>query len=151
MNEQLRGIKFWHVGVIVKNVEKAMEFYKLMPDSSKWIVTEVEAPKEAAIFGDTGFKVKIAIGKIGGIGYELIEPLDKDSFQAKFLAASGEGIHHVSYLLGNKYQEVVDKLLAEGNKMISAFEMPGNMKVSFIEAKNGAMIFELLSTDKAPV
>jgi methylmalonyl-CoA/ethylmalonyl-CoA epimerase len=45
------------------------------------------------------FALKIAFGALGGVLLELLEPLDGNSPHAEFLAARGEGLHHLAYLV----------------------------------------------------
>ena len=39
---------------------------------------------------------RIAIATVGGVMWELIEPLDEEGIYARFLAEKGEGVHHVA-------------------------------------------------------
>lgn len=45
------------------------------------------------------FSLRIAFGLLGGVLLELLEPLDDASPHAEFLAAHGEGLHHLAYLV----------------------------------------------------
>ena len=45
------------------------------------------------------FALKIAFGLLGGVLLELLEPLDRNSPHAEFLASRGEGLHHMAYLV----------------------------------------------------
>jgi len=39
---------------------------------------------------------RIALATVGGVMWELIEPLDEDSIYARVLAEECEGVHHVA-------------------------------------------------------
>jgi catechol 2,3-dioxygenase-like lactoylglutathione lyase family enzyme len=45
------------------------------------------------------FTLRVAFGALGGVLIELLEPLDDKSPHAEFLAANGEGLHHLAYLV----------------------------------------------------
>jgi methylmalonyl-CoA/ethylmalonyl-CoA epimerase len=45
------------------------------------------------------FSLRIAFGALGGVLLELLEPLDDRSPHAEFLAARGEGMHHLAFLV----------------------------------------------------
>lgn len=47
----------------------------------------------------TSFALRIAFGALGGVLLELLEPLDDRSPHAEFLAAHGEGLHHLAFLV----------------------------------------------------
>ncbi len=39
---------------------------------------------------------RIAVAMVGGVMWELIEPLDEEGIYGRFLAEKGEGVHHVA-------------------------------------------------------
>ena len=39
---------------------------------------------------------RVAFATVGGVMWELIEPLDEEGIYARFLAEKGEGVHHVA-------------------------------------------------------
>lgn len=76
-----------HVAIIVRNIEKALAFYRdtlgIEPGAIKEVPTE---------------QVRIAFLPMGGPGgseIELIEPLTPDSSLSRFLEKRGEGLHHI--------------------------------------------------------
>lgn len=76
-----------HVAIIVRNIEKALAFYRdtlgIAPGAIKEVPTE---------------QVRIAFLPMGGPGgseIELIEPLTPDSSLSRFLEKRGEGLHHI--------------------------------------------------------
>ncbi|HDL00708.1 MAG TPA: methylmalonyl-CoA epimerase, partial [candidate division Zixibacteria bacterium] len=77
-----------HIGIAVKDFEKALAKYSLLLDERKpdiHIVTEQKV--KAAIFkgGCCG----------GGARVELVTPTTDDSPIAKYLDTKGEGLHHI--------------------------------------------------------
>lgn len=76
-----------HVAIIVRNIEKALAFYRdtlgIEPGAIKEVPTE---------------QVRIAFLPMDGPGgseIELIEPLVPDSSLSRFLEKRGEGLHHI--------------------------------------------------------
>ena len=51
---------------------------------------------------------RLAITMVGGVQWELIEPLDDESDYARFLAAKGEGVHHVAVAPTNFDRSLAD-------------------------------------------
>jgi methylmalonyl-CoA/ethylmalonyl-CoA epimerase len=78
--------KISHLGVAVKNLEEAREFYRS--------VLKLES-SDPIIGGDGTLRVSMV--KVGEVLIELIEPIGNDGVMAKFLEKNGEGFHHICY------------------------------------------------------
>jgi methylmalonyl-CoA epimerase len=75
-----------HVGLAVKDLDAAIEFYERvfgLRVAHRW-VAEADRIEAASL-------------QIGDLGIELMQPLDDDSPVGRFIARRGEGIHHVAY------------------------------------------------------
>lgn len=151
MFNEYDGMKFWHIGIYVKDMDKALAFYDSLPGERNWTRKEINTPDEKTIFGG-GYHIISVKGYVGGVLYELIQPLDTTSMQAKVLAEKGECISHVAYLLGDHFDEVTTDLINKGNVVLSQAEMPDerHTRIWFIQAKDGGMVFELLDSDEVP-
>ncbi|MFC1476284.1 methylmalonyl-CoA epimerase [Candidatus Zixiibacteriota bacterium] len=88
--------KISHIGLAVKNLDRAIEFYR--------DVLQMEI-RERVKVADHG--VEIAFIKIGGTAeLELLAPLSEDSGVARFLAQHGPGIHHICYEVDDLAQRI---------------------------------------------
>jgi len=91
-----------HVGVIVHNLDDTLKIYErifgLRPTTVK---TAMEG------------KARVAFVPVGDGEIELIQPLDPNMPQSKFLQTRGQGIHHISLSTDNIESEV-DKMRKEG-------------------------------------
>jgi len=74
-----------HIGIAVREIESALVAYR---DALGLSVDGVETVPEQS--------VKVAMLALGQAHIELLEPTDPDGPVGKFLAARGEGIHHIS-------------------------------------------------------
>ena len=92
--------KISHIGIAVKNLDEAIQFYKKLGSEVEGIEV-IESQK-----------VKVAFIPVGNVRLELLEPTSEDSTVAKFLVKKGEGIHHLA--LGT---ENLEKRLQEIEKM----------------------------------
>ena len=61
---------------------------------------------------------RIAMATVGGVMWELIEPLDEDGIYARFLAEKGEGVHHVAVATPD-FGETVARAEREDGVMLS--------------------------------
>ncbi len=75
-----------HLGIAVKNLEEAREFYHSVfgLESSKPIIV-----------GDG--KLKVSMVEVGSVLIELLQPAGNEGVMAKFLEKRGEGFHHICY------------------------------------------------------
>jgi hypothetical protein len=88
------------IGIVVSDVNKAMEGYRDLLHIKKWNINHVDtAIGKGVDFHKNGkpieARAKIAWANIGDVELELIEPQDRDSLYAEFLREHGPGIHHV--------------------------------------------------------
>jgi methylmalonyl-CoA epimerase len=118
--------KIDHLGVAVRSIAEARQFYENVLGLKCEKIEEVASQK-----------VRTAFFKLGEIHIELLEATGADSPIAKFIAAKGEGIHHVAY----KTDDIDDQLnqaAAAGCKLIH--EEPiigaGGKLVGFLHPKS---------------
>ena len=115
-----------HLGIAVKSIEKARNFYENVLGLSCENIEEVESQK-----------VRTAFFKIGETHIELLEPTADDSPIAKFIESRGEGIHHISYKTDD-IDEQLARAAGEGCKLIH--EKPimgaGGKQVAFLHPKS---------------
>jgi methylmalonyl-CoA epimerase len=92
-------MKINHVGVIVKNIEGALDLYT---NTLGFKSAEVRISKEVGI--------KTVMISRGEVTLELTEPIDPQSGLQKFLEKRGEGIHHISLEVEdiNKERELLE-------------------------------------------
>ena len=96
----MKAKKIEHIGIAVKSIEKAKEFYEGILGLECYAVEEV-----------TEQKVKTAFFMVGETKIELLEATSDDSPVAKFIEKRGEGIHHIAFAVDN-----ADKALKEADQ-----------------------------------
>lgn len=121
-----------HIGIAVKDLEKAVAIYErlLNKPCSKREMVESELVETA--FFDTG-ESKV----------ELLGSTSPDSVIAKYIAKKGEGIHHVAFEVTDIYAEL-ERLRAEGFTILNEQPKDGadNKLVAFVHPKdcNGVLV-----------
>lgn len=78
--------KIDHIGIAVRSIDAARQFYEQVLGLVCEGVEEVAAQK-----------VRAAFFRLGEVHIELLEPMAEDSPIALFLKKRGEGIHHIAY------------------------------------------------------
>jgi methylmalonyl-CoA/ethylmalonyl-CoA epimerase len=120
-----------HIGIAVKNLEKASAFYthilgrKIMGSET---VKDQKATVSFLVFKDT---------KI-----ELLQATHPEGPIAKFIDARGEGIHHIAYRVEN-LEKTLEELKQRGVRLIDKTPRigAGGVKIAFIHPKesNGVL------------
>jgi methylmalonyl-CoA/ethylmalonyl-CoA epimerase len=105
MAEQANATGAWQVGIIVKDIEKAMAglarigLGPFAPLNAGPTVRWEEGGKPTEV------KLKMRFANIGSLEIELIEPISQ-CMQKRFLDRQGEGIQHISYFVKDIDKEV---------------------------------------------
>jgi methylmalonyl-CoA/ethylmalonyl-CoA epimerase len=95
-----------HLGVAVKDLEKAREFYRSVfgLESSDPITSE-----DGKMMG--------SLVEIGDAVIELLQPVGSEGVMAKFLEKRGEGFHHICYEVDDIKTEI-ESLKAKGLEVL---------------------------------
>lgn len=118
-HKELTGA-FAHVAFVVRNVDKSAHalgdmFGVEVPPSQT--VRDVAFPPS---YNGLKMNGKFIIMNINGVRFEMIEPLDGPSPWKDFLAAHGEGVHHLGFSVPNA-QDARRMLEAKGGKWTQAY------------------------------
>ncbi|WP_027356449.1 methylmalonyl-CoA epimerase [Desulfofundulus thermocisternus] len=118
--------KIDHVGIAVKDLTKAIEFYEGLLGLK---VTGTEVVEEQ--------KVKVAFLPTGDSEVELLESTTPDGPIARFIEKNGEGIQHIAFRVDN-LEQVLEELKAKGVRLID--EKPrrgaGGARIAFLHPKS---------------
>ena len=115
-----------HIGIAVKQLERANETYKKLLGVSHYKIESVESESVNTSFFLTGSN------KI-----ELLESTDPDGVISKFIEKRGEGIHHIAFAVENIRDEM-KRLKEEGFVLLNEEPKRGadNKLVCFVHPKN---------------
>ncbi|RLD96519.1 MAG: methylmalonyl-CoA epimerase [Aquificota bacterium] len=129
--------KVSHIGVAVKDLEKAKEVFRTLG-----LDVEGEEVVEEQ-------KVKVAFIPVGETRIELLEATAPDSPVAKFIEKKGEGVHHVALGVDN-LEVVLEELKAKGVRLVDEKPRRGahNTLIAFLHPKStGGLLLELCQED----
>ncbi|PLX32502.1 MAG: methylmalonyl-CoA epimerase [Clostridiales bacterium] len=127
----MKALKIDHIGIAVKDLEKALEFYEAL--GMKADGTEVVEEQ----------KVKVAFLPTGDSEIELLESTSEDGPIARHIEKKGEGIQHLALRVEN-IEEAIADLMEKGVRMID--QKPrygaGGAKIAFVHPKstNGILL-----------
>lgn len=129
--------KIEHIGIAVKDMEKAMAVYKSLLGEPSYKTEAVESEG-----------VSTSFFKCGDSKIELLEATNENSPIAKFIEKRGEGIHHIAFAVSDIDSEV-KRLKSEGFRVLN--EMPkigaDNKKVVFLHPKSSHGVLVELCED----
>jgi hypothetical protein len=126
-------MKHWHVGILTPDIDGSMDAICAMSGTPResWMLTEIEFGDVEMVFGDGG-RLRSALGRVGGIVYELLQPTDDRSYQAKAMKSRGPGFHHNAYICEDDQDAVVNAMKASGAKVVWETRH-GNEHVYYLE------------------
>jgi catechol 2,3-dioxygenase-like lactoylglutathione lyase family enzyme len=115
------------IAVVVRDLDAAMRTYVHDYGISPWEIYGFD-PGNVADLREDGERVerawRLAIAYVGGVQWELIEPLDEESVYARFLAETGGGLHHVGVAVPDFDGTLADQA-GRGNGVLLGGEYKG--------------------------
>jgi glyoxalase/bleomycin resistance protein/dioxygenase superfamily protein len=115
------------VCVVVRDIDAAMRTYVHEYGIRPWEIYEFN-PSTVRNMHERGEPVersfRLALSRVGGMQWELIQPLDDDSIYAQHLAAHGEGVHHVGVAVAD-YAATIAALEEKGHEVVFGGEYNG--------------------------
>ena len=136
-----------HVGVVVRDMDKAVEYYQSLGIGPFERLKHMGLAKTEVLGKPIkldAIQIKPRIARMGQIGFELIQPVAGESLWKEFLETKGEGINHMAYRVDD-----IDKSTAEleeiGYKVLwSARFTDGGGAAYFDTRQVGGVIVELI-------
>lgn len=128
-----------HIGVAVRNLERAIEFYSNVFNLK---VKKIECHDE--------INVKICFIPIGDVMLELIEPIGSKSRIANFLNEKGDGIHHIAFRVKD-IRKALEKLSNKKIKLRDEHPRPGGARsqIAFIDPEDtNNVLIELVEREE---
>jgi methylmalonyl-CoA/ethylmalonyl-CoA epimerase len=126
------------IGIVVKNTDKVLEFYEKTLGLGKFdsMVAENTSQRGKS-------KLRISLGQVGGIQFELIEVVKGETLHSDFLKQGREGLHHLGFYVAD-----IDKRLGElekkGIKLLERGKVLGVEYAYLDTARISGVIFELI-------
>jgi 4-hydroxyphenylpyruvate dioxygenase-like putative hemolysin len=146
MIEELPFSKVDQIGIVVRDMDKAIEHYQslgigLFEPLKLEIAERVMWGKPVT---PDSMKNKVSLAQMGSVQYELIEPVFGNSLWREFLETRGEGIHHLGFFVTDIDKEIA-KLEKKGFKIIWRMRFKdGGGSVYFDTDRVGGIILEFI-------
>ena len=126
--------KIDHLGIAVRSLDRALEFYR---DQLGLDVTLRETVAHE--------KVNVAMLPLGEPRIELLEPTESDSVIGKFIEKRGEGLHHIAIRVPD-LQASVERLKSAGARLLNEPRAGagGHLYVFVHPASTGGVLLEII-------
>lgn len=131
-----------HVAVVVRSIEASLPRYR--------VLFGLEPELEPVVFNAQRVRLCfLPTGPDPAARIELVQPIDDDSGVARFLAAHGEGLHHIC-LLTDDLPAMLGELAAHEAELIDREPRPGaHGDVAFVHPRTlNGVLWELLARDR---
>jgi len=136
--------KVAQIGVIVRDMDKAIEYYQSLGIGPFEPLKTTSTDRKA--YGKPAPEVKnlVRVAQMGQVQFELVQPVSGESVQKEFLESRGEGINHLGFLVDDLDNEVA-KLVEKGFKVTNSVKFIGGGGVAYLDTdKVGGVMFELI-------
>jgi len=146
--------KLRHIGIPVRDLDKSLEDYQSLGLASFQPEFLIDSSKyaEYLVYGKTPdpvVKTRVALGKMGPLGIELLQPVEGETVHKEFLEGSGEGIGHIAYTVDDLEKETA-KLVEKGFPVILSIRLEGQTRRSavYIDTRSrfSNLIIELIQS-----
>ncbi|MGD0788264.1 MAG: VOC family protein [Terracidiphilus sp.] len=136
--------KTMQIGIVVRDLAATMREYVDEYGIGPWKIYEFNA-KDLCEYGQPVKRSwRLAIAMVGQLQWELIEPLDKESIYARFLAEKGGGVHHVA-VSAQSFDEMLATETKRGIDVVLSGEFEG-VRVAYLGTdRDLGVILEIFS------
>ncbi len=152
-SKQFRFPGVGHIGVVVKDVEKVVQYYSSVFGIGPFDIYNFE-PRKAWLRGKKvkPFQLKIATANLGQPALELIQVIDGDPPHRDFLNIHGEGLQHIGFYVDN-YDEWKTYVEGEGIEVLCEAEIEdpvrGKRRAFYMNSGQiGGVLFEIIGKVK---
>ena len=152
MNELRIKLKLpppYQIGVVVEDMDKAVEYYSTIFGIGPFTVYEFMPEKQWFLEKPSSFKLKLGKAVWGDFELELLQPMEGESLHKDFLENYGEGMQHLGFLVPN-YDEMFNKFKKAGFQPLTRAETyvetyKGYLKACYFDTRSvGGIIFEII-------
>jgi len=130
------------IGVVVKDLDRAVAFFESTLGLGPFRVVEMEAPNVWDRGDEKRIKVRLGFAALGQVELELIHIVEGDSVHLEFLREHGEGLHHLGFRVTD-FQAKLEQAKAMGFEVLQTG--PAGRFYAYLDTRQtGGIIFELI-------
>jgi 4-hydroxyphenylpyruvate dioxygenase-like putative hemolysin len=137
------------IGVVVRDVDKAVEFYSSVFGLGPFTVYEFSPEKHWYMEEPSPLTLKMGKAMWGEVEWELLQPVQGKSLHKEFLETHGEGLQHLGFKVSD-YDGTYKRMLDAGFRPLMRAETyvetyQGHLKACYFDTRRvGGVIFEII-------
>lgn len=147
MEGGLRLSRLFQIGVVVRDIDEAVDYYSSTFGLGPFRTMVVERHGAIVRGKPADYKVKLAFAQMGDIEFELVQILEGETIQSEFLRKKGEGLHHIAFIVDDLEAEIA-KWGKKGIRVLQRSKPPATPVeggYAYMDTeKTGGVIFELV-------
>jgi methylmalonyl-CoA/ethylmalonyl-CoA epimerase len=139
---KLGDLKLDHIAIVVKDIQKAVDFYTKAFGLKFEEIAEHALPPDVITRGKpTPYTMRVSFAQMGPVRLEVVQVVEGECIYTEFLKEYGEGIHHLGFEVADLEKEVANAE-SQGLELICYLKMVGIMAFAHFDATktNGARI-----------
>ncbi len=136
------------IGVVVKDLDKAMKYYTETFGMGPWKVVQLDFPEVEVRGKKHPWKVKVAFTSLGPVEFELIDVVEGRSIHSEFLDEGREGLHHLGFFVTAEEKErIIQDAAKAGIGVIQGGKSQHHSgSYAYLDSdKTGGIMFELIN------
>ena len=137
--------KLEHVGFIVRDLDKAIQTYQALGATTILPLMDVTSSPDND--PTVRMRLRLCCLKIGGMGLELLQPVEGNSLQMEFLQKHGEGINHISYAVDDLDKEMAE-MTEKGFPAIHTRKINGELIEAYFDTRKTGNVITALCLGK---
>jgi methylmalonyl-CoA/ethylmalonyl-CoA epimerase len=142
VKRQLQLPEVGQIGVVVRDLDRAVAFYQSTFGVGPFRVQEAEAPNVWDRGEEKHIKARLGFAMMGQVELEFIHILEGDSVHLEFLREHGEGLHHLGFRVKD-FQAKLEQAKAMGFEVLQTGPM-GRFYAYLDTRQHGGVILELI-------
>ena len=151
----IKGKEIKQVGIVVEDAEETAKNYWDLLGVGPWTLIDFKPPHFGKgtfhgvdLHDEVNVHIKAAIGQLGELQIELLQPVRGPSTHREFLKTKGQGIHHVSFDQIEDFDEMVSDFNRIGIETESSGLLGGSITFAYMATqKDLGTIFEAVKVD----
>jgi len=144
--KKLELTKISQIGVVVRNLEKTIEYYENILGLGKFVKPKINFFNISYYENEVKSKWLLAFCSMKQFELELIQPTVEPTIYHDFLKEKGEGIHHLGFDIED-LEKKISICKEYGIQIMQKGERKGG-KFAYLDTRElGGIIFELIQRD----
>jgi methylmalonyl-CoA/ethylmalonyl-CoA epimerase len=136
-----------HMAIVVRDIDKAIDYYQSLgmgPFVTPPAINIKKRTEHGKATAAAGSKIREAIGDMGPIRLQLIQPVAGQSIYQEFLDTKGEGVHHYAFIVDDIEKEEAE-FINKGVEILSSVRLEGGGGHIIVNtAVTGGILIELM-------